>query len=76
MTNKDIYRLSLHIQEAKTADGTEIDAVSGTLFFKPEGKSKKGRTVNFTTLLSENPAFEKHINRIIKEAVALEFRSK
>lgn len=76
MTNKKVYRLSLHIQEAKSSEGTEIDIVSGTLFFKPEDKKKKknGRVINFQTTLSSNTAFEKHINRIIKEACQLDFR--
>ena len=72
-----VNKLTLVIQEVKTADKKSVDVIFGTVLLKPEDKkSKTGETINVHTLLGQVPAFEKHINRIIKEALTLHKESK
>jgi len=71
MTDK-VSKLTLVIQEVPQKDADPVVGLFGTLLLKPEDPKKKtGEQINFISRLNEVPAFEKHINRIISEALKL-----
>jgi hypothetical protein len=68
----NVNKLTLVIQDMKTKEKETVTALFGTIVLTPENpKEKMGEQINFVSRLGAVPAFEKHINRIIKEALAL-----
>lgn len=67
-----VNKITLVIQEVTTKDKQLVDVVFGTILLNPKDKkSKKGEMINFHTLLKQTPSFEKHIVKMIKEALEL-----
>ena len=68
MQNKKIKKLIFSIQDLKTKDGEVVAVVSGDIHL--DTKEKKN-IISFQMLLGDNKEFNKVINDLIKQALAL-----